>query len=98
MSSARFEIVRTDAPQPWHARLLFNGRITWRTENYVRMVGAERAILSLLRATEAAPAAGGLIWNVEGMEKVVTNRRGNPLNSLPLVGYVDLRAKEVGDE
>lgn len=90
--SARFEVVRTDAvPQPWHARLVVNDRIIWRTENYTRMVGAERAVLSLLRVTEAAPAAGGLRWNVEGTEKVIVNHRGQLLGGLLLVKYVDER-------
>lgn len=46
--SARFEIVRTDADQPWHARFrAWNGRIQWSTENYTRRRGAERAVLSI---------------------------------------------------
>lgn len=89
--SARFEVVRTNGDQPWHARLVVNGRITWHTEQFARMVGAERAILSLLRAVQAATAAGGMTWNVEGREKVVTNWRGNPLGGLPLIEYLDER-------
>jgi uncharacterized protein YegP (UPF0339 family) len=48
VSAARFEIVRSDAAQPWHARRIVNGRRTWVTENYARKVGAERAIRSLI--------------------------------------------------
>lgn len=37
MSAARFEVVRTDAKQSWHARYrAANGRIVWTTENYTR--------------------------------------------------------------
>lgn len=46
---AHFEIIRTDAEQPWHARLIVNGHKTWVTENLTRKVGAERAILSAAR-------------------------------------------------
>lgn len=46
--SARFEIVRTDAPQPWHARFrAANGRIVWTTENYARRGRAVDAIATL---------------------------------------------------
>lgn len=87
----RIEIVRTNATQPWHARIIVNGKITWHTENYTRMVGAERAVLSLLRIT--VPAVRALRWNVEGREKVVTNASGRALyaNALPTVLYVDER-------
>lgn len=48
MSSARFEIVRTDAPQPWHARFRSaNGRVVWTTENYTRRTAALAAIESM---------------------------------------------------
>lgn len=42
----RIEIVRTDAEQPWHARMKGdNGKIVWTTgENYVDRRGAEDAI------------------------------------------------------
>lgn len=43
---SRFEVVRTDAEQPWHARLMVNNKRVWWTENYARKVGAERAIRS----------------------------------------------------
>lgn len=43
--SARFEIVRTDAEQPWHARFrAANGRIVWTTENYSRRDDAIRSL------------------------------------------------------
>lgn len=45
--SARWEIVRSDAEQPWHARFVAaNGRILFSTENYTRKRGVERAIES----------------------------------------------------
>lgn len=85
----RIEIVRTTAPQPWHARIVTSGRITWRTENYTRMIGAERAVLALLRI--GAPLAHSLRWNVEGIEKVVVTPAGGLLTRLPTVLYVDER-------
>ena len=43
--SARFEVVRTDAEQPWHARFrASNGKVVWVTENYARRNGALNAI------------------------------------------------------
>lgn len=46
--SARFEIVRSDAPEPWHARFIAaNGRIVWTTEQYSRSSGARNAIASI---------------------------------------------------
>ena len=42
---ARFEVVRTDAAQPWHARFrAANGRILWSTETYARRGRALNAI------------------------------------------------------
>lgn len=42
---SRFELVRTDADQPWHARFrASNGAIVWTTENYARRKRALRAI------------------------------------------------------
>lgn len=84
---ARFEIVRTDADQPWHGRRVVNDRITWTTETMTRQVGVERAILSLLN-----DLAGGdweLRWNVEGREKVAVNEVGM-VHDL-VVTYVDER-------
>lgn len=53
MPTARFEIVRTDADQPWHARFrAANGRIVWTTENYTRRAKAERAVLLLTNGVE----------------------------------------------
>lgn len=85
--TAHFEVVRTDAAQPWHARMVINGRITWRVENLTRQIGAERAIESLLR--EVAGGTWGLMWNVEGVEKTAIDDVGNvhDLN----VKYVDER-------
>ena len=94
MSTTSFEVVRTDAvPQPWHARLRVNGRITWRTENYTRMVGAARAILS------AADAFGycypQLSLNVPGkpgrlpVEKILAD--ADPAQPWISVRYLDER-------
>lgn len=41
----RFEIVRSDADQPWHARFrAANGAIVWSTEQYDRCRAAENAV------------------------------------------------------
>jgi uncharacterized protein YegP (UPF0339 family) len=49
----RFEVVRTDAGQPWHARFrAANGAIVWTTENYARKRGAENAIDTFARALD----------------------------------------------
>lgn len=54
MSAPRFEIVRTDAPQQWHARFVAaNGKVVWTTENYARRNGALKAIGSLAQALNA---------------------------------------------
>lgn len=46
--SARFELVRTDAEQPWHVRFVApNGRIVWTTEQYGRRKSAINAVSSL---------------------------------------------------
>jgi uncharacterized protein YegP (UPF0339 family) len=50
MRRPRFEVVRTDAQQPWHARLRSaNGRITWTTENYWNEQSAHRAVGRMVR-------------------------------------------------
>lgn len=46
VARTRIEIVETDAAQPWRARIIRSGK-TWWTENYLRKVGAERAIIGL---------------------------------------------------
>jgi len=49
--SARFEIVRTDGGQPWHARYIAsNGRIVWSTEQYVEKRHAKNAIAVVAQA------------------------------------------------
>jgi uncharacterized protein YegP (UPF0339 family) len=48
--TARFEVVRSDAPQPWHARFrAANGRIVWATETYAKRDSAINAITALAR-------------------------------------------------
>lgn len=86
--TARFEICRTDAEQPWHARLIVNGRKTWRVENLTRQVGAERAILSLMHATTGR--AWKLRWNVRGEEKVLVHLGTDHVHQLH-VHYFDER-------
>ena len=48
--SARFDLIRSDAPQPWHFRFIANGRVVASSETYARKVGAERAIEAMGRA------------------------------------------------
>lgn len=46
---SRFEIVRSDAEQPWHARFIAdNGRTVWTTENYNRRRNALNAIRAMV--------------------------------------------------
>lgn len=87
--SAHFEIVRTDADQPWHARLIVNAEITWRTENLTRKVGAERAILSLARIFGWVDPDLGK-WSVT--ESSLLDSRPDGPNAVT-VEYVDERPK-----
>jgi uncharacterized protein YegP (UPF0339 family) len=92
--SARFEIVRGSVAQPWHARLVSNGRILMSSETYARKVGAERAVLSIARAL--VPVRGGgcvdhLKWNVAGVEKVIVDQWDRVVDGAPLVKYLDER-------
>ena len=57
----RFEIVRTDAAQPWHARYrAANGRIVWTTETYARRDGAVNALWSLVLPLDSRVTAVGV--------------------------------------
>lgn len=47
--SARFEVVRTDAEQPWHFRFIANGRVVASSETYARKVGVQRGIEAMGR-------------------------------------------------
>lgn len=88
MSASRFEIVRTDAG--WHARFISNARIIFASENYTRMVGAERAVLAFANA--GAASRWSLRWNVVGVEKVFWNDAFERVPRVaPLVKYVDER-------
>lgn len=89
--TAHFEVVHGSdgITQPWHGRMIVNGRITWVTETHSRMVGVERAIESLLR--ELAGGHWGLSWNVEGREKVALSDTG-ALHHIT-VRYVDERTQ-----
>jgi uncharacterized protein YegP (UPF0339 family) len=49
--TARFEIVQTDSPQPWHARwVAANGETVWWTETYANKQDAETSIFMLAGA------------------------------------------------
>ena len=89
--SARFEIVRGSFAQPWHARLVSNGRVLMSSETYARKIGAERAVLSMLRALGFEDIIT-LAWNVEGVEKVFLYPDGGVVPHMPTVRYIDERA------
>lgn len=73
---SRFEIVRSDAAQPWHARFVArNGRIIFSTENYTRRQGALNAITLL------ASVFGGFVYEPGGGVAVAS----------PNVGDVEVR-------
>jgi uncharacterized protein YegP (UPF0339 family) len=76
---ARFEIVRTDAPQPWHARFIAaNGRKVWTTENYASKTTALNAIRSFIE-----PMIG--CWVEESW--YYKDRPNAPLRVAPAVVY-----------
>jgi uncharacterized protein YegP (UPF0339 family) len=59
--TARFEVVRTDAAQPWHARFrAANRRIVWTTEQYTQRIAAIHAIGRLARTFSPT----GQVWVV----------------------------------
>jgi uncharacterized protein YegP (UPF0339 family) len=88
--TACWELIRTDAEQPWHARLISNGRVITSTETYARQIGAERAILAVVRAHDIAVA--GMRWSVPGVEKVMVGAGVSVLGWLPVVAYRDERS------
>lgn len=80
--SARFEIVRTDAEQPWHARFVAaNGRIVFSTEQYARRAGAVTAI----HAVAAAFSPYGQTQAHDGYVKVLVDHLGDRAH------HVDIR-------
>jgi len=85
---SHFEVIRT-ADEQFHATFVSNGRTIWWTENYRRMVGAEKAILTAARGLGWGPLA--LTWNVEGVEKAFLTEFLEPAPGLPTVLYVDDR-------
>ena len=49
MSTSRFELVHSDADQPWHARIRAgNSRKWWATETYQRRASALSAAVNLV--------------------------------------------------
>lgn len=89
----RIEIVRsdpeTDKAQPWHARLRVNGKITFRTENYARKVGAERASLGLAKMFGWEPELVAVQLPAVGVAGVV---RDLGLRGAVQVVYLDERS------
>jgi uncharacterized protein YegP (UPF0339 family) len=60
---ARFEIVRTDAEQPWHGRFVAgNGRIVWTTETYTRRGRVMDAIALLTAGPHSHREYGDIDW------------------------------------
>lgn len=84
-----YEIARTDADQPWHVRIIVNGKKILVSENLTRQVGAERAILSTARF-HGLPVAE-LRWNVPGAEKIMVNKLGAVIDGAPTIRYIDER-------
>lgn len=59
--SARFELVHSDAEQPWHARFVAgNNRKVWTTETYRERNGALNAIACLAEGM-ITPGVDGLL-------------------------------------
>lgn len=57
--AARFEVVRTNAAQPWHGRFVAgNGRIVWTTETYTRRGRVMDAIQLLTDNPHSHPEIG----------------------------------------
>lgn len=96
--SARFEVVRSDAAQPWHARLRVNGEITWTTEQHTRKISAERAVRSLVAHVHGVKVSRvTLVANVPGMVSVIAGVDSDGTVRMPgwsrlMVAYVDERA------
>jgi hypothetical protein len=88
--TAHYTITRSDAG--WTVSLTINGRIVVSStrQNYARQVGAERAILAVVRAHDIAVA--GMRWSVPGAEKVMVGAGGSVLGWLPVVAYRDERS------
>lgn len=94
MSAARFEIVRTDAEQPWHARFrASNGKVQFVSENYTRRSRALAAIANLARTFSPTEQ----VW-------ISTTRQGRSVSSEirygvtpPTDTYTTARRLEVRD-
>lgn len=73
----RFEIVRTDAPEPWHARFrAANGQIVWTSETYRQKASAVRALDVLARFF--SPTGQAWVSNVRvGNERTIEVRYGS---------------------
>lgn len=79
--SGRFEVVRTDAEQPWHARFAAaNGRIVWTTEQYARRAGA----LTAIHAIAAAFSPYGQTRMLDGHVKVLIEHIGDIAHSVEI--------------
>lgn len=69
--SARFEIVRTNASQPWHARFrAANGRIVWTTEQYARHNAAVLAVHQIAKPIVCTPWEHGVMVQQHGAVEV----------------------------
>lgn len=88
--SARFEIVRTDAEQPWHARFRAeNGRVVWSTENYARRKTAINAVCVIAREFSWGGVA---TWRTDGPWQEVLIEHGGFRAGVPVL-MVDERTQ-----
>lgn len=82
--NATWEIVRTDAKQPWHAREVGgNGEKTWTTEQYARKVGAERALCRLAERWGWENVV--LIWDAPTWGNLEDSKRGTIVGAVRMV-------------
>lgn len=93
--TARFEIVHTDAAQPWHARFIAaNGEPVWSTETYVDERDALGAVQVIVAAI-AGPITGG---GMRAKESELADPHHPFYYSMgqrhtPLIHFVDERAE-----
>lgn len=86
--SVHFEIVRTDADQPWHLRRrAANGELTFATENLTGKAAAEKNLLGLAADFWTEPA----LWTSPLDGKVYLIDRGAQHGRRVEVRYIDER-------
>ena len=94
--SARFEVVRTDAEQPWHVRYrAANGKVQFTSENYTRRHRAVWAIANLAHAFSPT----GQVWinnTRQGSDWSSEVRYGSEGHSMYMTAHV-LEIREVDE-